>query len=253
MEQDIIVGVHSIVHAIRNPKRKTIELVACEEGIDKLYKMGGIKKQELDGIKVKLVSSHKVQELAKELYTEQEFQYSRVPSGVFLLTSQKEILETKPLFDSIDNVEEVKILCLDGVTDVHNAGAIMRTAAFYNVTHIVFAVKNNFNIGPSMARIASGALEYIDIVKCNSLPKFLSALIKRNVTPIGLTEHTDDNELGEINGIKCLVLGAEDRGLSHATVRLLEKKIRLEPMGKIESLNVSVAAAIAMEKVFSKK
>ncbi|AYF45912.1 MULTISPECIES: TrmH family RNA methyltransferase [Halobacteriovorax] len=251
MEQDLIVGVHSIVHAIRNPKRTTVELIACEEGLEKLNKMGGLKKHELDGLNIKLVSSHKVQELAKELYAKEDFQYSRVPSGVLLVSSAKSISETKPLFDAIDAGEEVKILCLDGVTDVHNAGAIMRTAAFYNVSHIVFAVKNNFNIGPSMARIASGALEYIEIVKCNSLPKFLSALIKRGVTPVGLTEHTDDNEIGEIAGIKCLVLGAEDRGLSHASVRLLEKKIRLEPIGKIESLNVSVAAAIAMEKVFS--
>ncbi len=251
MERDIIVGVHSIVHAIRNSERQIIELVACEEGLEKLDKMGGLKKKELEGIKIKLVSSHKVQELAKSIYAEEDFLYSRVPSGVFLLTSKKDILETKPLFDDIDAGNEVRILCLDGVTDVHNAGAIMRTAAFYNVNYIVFAVKNNFNLGPSTARIASGALEYINIVKCNSLPKFLSALIKRGVTPVGLTEHTEDNDIGEIHGSKCLVLGAEDRGLSHAAVRLLEKKIRLEPQGKIESLNVSVAAAIAMEKVFS--
>lgn len=251
MEKDIIVGVHSIVHAIRNPQRQVVELIACEEGLEKLDKMGGLKKKELEGLTIKLVSSHKVQELAKAVYAQEDFLYSRVPSGVYLITSKKEILEPKPLFDAIDAGEDVRILCLDGVTDVHNAGAIMRTAAFYNVNYIVFAVKNNFSLGPSTARIASGALEYINIVKCNSLPKFLSALIKRGVTPIGLTEHTDDNNIGEVFGTKCLVLGAEDRGLSHATVRLLEKKIRLEPQGKIESLNVSVAAAIAMEKVFS--
>ena len=81
------------------------------------------------------------------------------------------------LYEEIDKSERYKILCLDQVTDVHNAAAIMRTAAFYNVNYIVFAVKNNFKLGPSTARIASGALEYINIVKCNSLPKFLSALI----------------------------------------------------------------------------
>ncbi|EQC51205.1 RNA methyltransferase [Bacteriovorax sp. DB6_IX] len=154
------------------------------------------------------------------------------------------------IFDQIDSGRHIKILCLDGVTDVHNAAAIMRTAAFYDVDCIVIATKNNFGVGPSVARIASGALEYVKIVKCSSLPKFISALKKRGVEPIGLTEHTDDSEFVVPGGSRCLILGAEDKGLSNATVRLLDKKIKLNPQGSIQSLNVSVAAAIAMERVF---
>lgn len=250
MEKDLIVGVHSIAHAVKNPSRRVYEIVATEEGVEKLEKMGGLSREEIAKLPVKLVAPHKLQELAKASYEQLGFQYTRVPSGVYLVTEPIEIENPNWIFDQIDSGRFIKILCLDGVTDVHNAGAIMRTAAFYDVDCVVIASKNNFGLGPSVARIASGALEYIKVVKCSSLPKFISALKKRGVQPIGLTEHTDDETLEMPSGTRCLILGAEDRGLSNATVRLLDKKIKLSPQGKIQSLNVSVAAAIAMERVF---
>jgi 23S rRNA (guanosine2251-2'-O)-methyltransferase len=250
MAKDLIVGVHSIAHAIKNPRRPVYEIIATEEGVENLTKMGGLTREEVAKVPVKLVAPHKLQELAKELYNELDFTYNRVPSGVLMVTESIEVESPNWIFDQIDSGRHIKILCLDGVTDVHNAAAIMRTAAFYDVDCIVIATKNNFGIGPSVARIASGALEYVKVVKCSSLPKFISALKKRNVEPIGLTEHTDDNEFVVPQGSRCLILGAEDRGLSNATVRLLDKKIKLDPQGKIQSLNVSVAAAIAMERVF---
>jgi 23S rRNA (guanosine2251-2'-O)-methyltransferase len=250
MTKDLIVGVHSIVHAVRNKRRAVHEIIATEEGIENLSKMGGLTREEVAKCPVKLVAPHKLQELAKSLYDELGYTYNRVPSGVLMVTESIEVENPSWVFDQIDSGRHIKILCLDGVTDVHNAAAIMRTAAFYDVDCIVIATKNNFGIGPSVARIASGALEYVKVVKCSSLPKFISALKKRSVEPIGLTEHTDDNEFVVPAGSRCLILGAEDKGLSNATVRLLDKKIKLNPQGEIQSLNVSVAAAIAMERVF---
>ncbi|OIQ18230.1 MAG: hypothetical protein BM556_08175 [Bacteriovorax sp. MedPE-SWde] len=250
MEKDLVVGVHSIVHAIRNTQRPVYEVIATEEGLENLAKMGGMSRDEIAKIPVKLVAPHKLQELAKTQYTELGFMYNRVPSGVLLVTAKIDVEDPSWVFDQIDSGRHLKILCLDGVTDVHNAAAIMRTAAFYDVDCIVIAMKNNFGLGPSFARIASGALEYVRVVKCSSLPRFVTALKKRNVEPIGLTEHTDENEFVVPDGSRCLILGAEDKGLSNATVRLLDKTIRLDPKGKIHSLNVSVAAAIAMERVF---
>jgi 23S rRNA (guanosine2251-2'-O)-methyltransferase len=251
MEKDIIIGIHSIVHAVRNPKRNIIELVATEEGVDNLVKMGGMSREEVAKLAIKLVSPHKLQEDAKALYSLLGYQFNRVPSGAYMVTNPVEVESPTWIFDQLESGRHLKIVCLDGVTDVHNAAAIMRTAAFYDVDCIVIAMKNNFGSGPNMARIASGALEYVKIVKCSSLPKFLSALKKRGVEPVGLTEHTDANEFEVIQGTRCLVMGAEDKGLSNATARLLDKKIRLNPQGKIESLNVSVAAAISMERIFS--
>lgn len=247
---DIIVGVHSIAHAVRNVRRPVFEVVATEEGVDNLTKLGGLTRAEIAKLPIKLVSSHLLQELGKKHYDDLGFQFNRIPSGVFLVTSPIEIYDTNWIFDQLQSGRHLKIICLDGVTDVQNASAIMRTAAFYDVDCVVVATKNNFGLGPSVARIASGALEYVKVVKCSSLPKFIASIEKKGVEPIGLTEHAEEDHLPTIHGTRCLILGAEDMGLSNATLRLLKNKIKLTPMGKIQSLNVSVAAAIAMERVF---
>lgn len=249
-DKDIIVGIHSIVHAIRNPMREIFEVVATDEGIENLTKMGGMSREEVSRIPIRMVSSHLLQELGKEYYDRLGFQFNRIPSGVYLVTNPVELLDPNWIFDQIKSGRFLKILCLDGVTDVQNASAIMRTAAFYDVDCIVVATKNNFGLGPSVARIASGALEYVKIVKCSSLPKFIQGLEKRDIFPIGLSEHAEEDHLPVIQGTRCLILGAEDKGLSNATLRLIKNKIKLTPQGKIQSLNVSVAAAIAMERVF---
>ncbi len=250
MERDIIVGIHSIAHAIENPRRTIHQLVATEEGIDNLRKMGQVSNDKISKLPVQLVSSHKLQEEGKKLLDELGFNYTRIPSGAYLITNPIEIEDPSWIMGELDSGRHLKILCLDSVTDVHNAAAIMRTSAFYDVNCLVVSSKNNFGLGPSFARIASGALEYVKVVRCASLPKFLSNLKKRGIRPIGLTEHTEDTELPVINGTRCLVMGAEDKGLSNAVARVIDDKIRLSPKGKIESLNVSVAAALAMEKVF---
>ena len=89
------------------------------------------------------------------------------------------------------------------------------------------------------------------------MPKFIRTLCDRGVSCIGLTEHADIR-LGDVskedleNPRVCLVFGSEDRGLSNAVLRVLPKKISLESRGMIKSLNVSVATAISMEKIFAK-
>ncbi len=250
MDRDIIVGIHSIAHAVQNPLRTIHQIVATEDGIDNLRKMGGVSNEVISKLPVQLVSTHKLQEDAKKHFEDLGFNYFRVPSGVFLITNPVEIEDPSWISGELQSGRHLKILCLDSVTDVHNAAAIMRTAAFYDVDCVVIASKNNFGLGPSFARIASGALEYVKVVRCASLPKFLSNLKKKDIRPVALTEHTEQREMPAIQGSRCLVMGAEDKGLSNAVTRIIEDKIRLEPKGKIESLNVSVAAALAMEKVF---
>jgi 23S rRNA (guanosine2251-2'-O)-methyltransferase len=91
----------------------------------------------------------------------------------------------------------------------------------------------------------------VKIVRCSALPKTITKLKELGVMCVGLSEHASE-ELNKIDNEKsvCLVLGAEDVGMSHAVSRVVDKTIAFKPLGKIKSLNVSVAAAIAMEKIF---
>ena len=140
---------------------------------------------------------------------------------------------------------------MDQVTDVHNGAAILRTASFFGVDCVLVAMKGNFGRSPTFSRIASGSIEHVKIIKVASLPKTLNKLKDKKVLCIGLSEHAGA-ELEPINYdySTCLVLGAEDVGLSNAVSRVLDKNVSLRARGEIKSLNVSVASAIAMEKIW---
>jgi 23S rRNA (guanosine2251-2'-O)-methyltransferase len=250
--KDLIVGVHSIAEAIRNPERKIYQIVATEDGLAELRKRGGIDSKKLQDLPVKLVAPHKLQEDAKILYKEMDLNFNRVPSQIYLVCSEIETYDVTWVYERLEADKKLKVLCLDQVTDVHNGAAVMRTAAFYGVDCIVVAMKGNFGTGPSFARIASGATEFVNVVKCSSLPKFLTKIQKMGVTCVGFSEHAtiEASEISKDEDL-CLVMGAEDTGLSNAVERIINHRVAFKPQGQIKSLNVSVAAAIAMEKFFA--
>ena len=258
MEFDIIIGIHSITKALENPLRKHHSLVATKDGIEELIRKGNCKTSVIDRVKVDYVSSHALQEKAKKICRDLDYSYQRIPSQVFLITSPIQTYEVSWLYDELKSGKIVKIFCLDSVTDVHNGAAIMRTAAFYGVDAIVTSIKGSFGRGPSFSRIASGAVECVKTVKCASLSRVIRKLLDFEVECIGFSEHAtmgseDQRNVLVNNKSLCLVMGAEDTGLSNAVERVLTNKVAFKSRGEIKSLNVSVAAAIAMEKFFGCK
>lgn len=251
MDHDMIVGIHSIAEALKNPERQVFEIVCTDEGFHEFKKRSGLRDSDIPLTKVRWLEGHALQEEAKKIYRDMDLEFQRVPSGIYMLVSPVNILEPSWLYTQLESRIPLKILALDQVTDAHNGAAIMRTAAFYGVDCILISSKGNFGIGPGFSRIASGATEYVKIVRCSALPKTITKLKDLGAICIGLSEHAS-GDLGTLDSKKpiCLVLGAEDVGMSHAVSRVVENTISFKPAGKIKSLNVSVAAAIAMEKIF---
>ncbi|MCK5884623.1 MAG: hypothetical protein KAG61_13105 [Bacteriovoracaceae bacterium] len=251
LDFDIVIGIHSIVEALRNEKRSGHKLYLSSEGMGELKKRAGATARDLEGVQIINLESHALQEEGKRLYKEIDMKFSRIPSQAFLVTTPIEIVDITWIYDQMGEGKNLSILCLDQITDVHNAAAIMRSAAFYGVDCVLISQKGNFGMGPNFARIASGALEYVKIVKCSSLPKAIKKLIDQGVEVVGFSEHAEGETVELIpNRTKCLVMGAEDVGISNALMRIIPHTVALRPHGEIKSLNVSVAAAVAMERFF---
>ena len=248
---DLIIGIHSIVCAIANPNRTLYKLVGTEDALEEVAK-----KVSLEKVQVEMYSSHKLQEEAKKYFKQLGLEYHRVPSGVFLLAASQEINDVNFLYEQVEkNSKPLKILCLDQITDVHNAAAILRTASFYGVDFVVVPDKKSFGLTPSFFRISSGAAEFIPLVGVNKLGKTLTKLQNMGILCLALSEHAkgsiEDELHSNAKGI-CLVLGKEDVGISNAVLRVIPHHISLESMGDTQSLNVSIAAAITMERCFRK-
>lgn len=245
---DLIFGLHSIAAALLNPRRVHQKLVATDEGLVELSKKHKINPRDLK-VEVELQSSHQLQEMAKKICHQLDVEFTRVPSGVFLQTSA---LETYNIQDFIKS-PQARLLALDQITDVHNGAAILRSACFYGVTGVLLPSEKSFGLTPSFYRIASGATEYVNLIRVNSLSRAVGQMNEAGFLTVGLSEHSSES-LGQYelrdNRKICLLLGAEEAGLSHAVSRLVQKKLSLASQGPIKSLNVASAAAIAMEKCF---
>lgn len=245
---DLIFGLHSIAAALKNPRRSHIKLVATDEGLQELQKKHRIIPKNYN-VKTDILSSHALQEQAKKLCMHMDLEFYRVPSGIYLQTSP---LQTYTVQEYLSN-PNAKLLALDQITDVHNGAAILRSACFYGVNGVLVPSEKSFGLTPSFYRIASGAVEYVNLIRVNSLSRAVSQLNEAGYLTVGLSEHSSENlTQTDLRAQKkiCLLLGAEETGLSNAVARLVQKNLSLPSQGEIKSLNVSSAAAIAMEKCF---
>lgn len=167
------------------------------------------------------------------------------------------ICEEKKIYNET-NFEQTlknKILILDHIQDTNNFGAIVRSAAAFGFETVFIPKKRSVKITERTFTIASGGMEYIDIVLYNSIFSLLKKIKSNNYWTIGL-DMSSKNKIKEINLVDqkiALVLGSEQNGISVEIQKKLDLVAQIDMSKSMESLNASVAAAIAMHQIFIKK
>ncbi len=222
-------GRHAVEAALKNPNRSHRKLWATREGVE-----------SLDG----------------ELPSDFPVEWAQ-PADLARLVArdaphQGLVLECAPLDDIfIDDVLEGDpsrpVVVLDQVTDPHNVGAIMRSAAAFNACAIVTQDRHAPPESGTLAKSASGALEILPWVRVVNLARALEEIAEAGYWRIGLDGEATTT-LGEAlpTGPVALVLGAEGDGMRHNIVQHCDAIAKLPISEAMESLNVSNAAAIAL-------
>lgn len=146
------------------------------------------------------------------------------------------------------------VLVLDGVTDVRNMGAIARTAECAGVDIIVVPIKGGARIGGDAIKTSAGALMTIPVHRTANLAKTVEQLKNYGLQIVSCTEKTDNEyTTGEYKGPIAVVMGSEEMGISNQILKITDFSAKLPLMGKIESLNVSVAAGVMMYEILRQR
>ena len=223
----ILYGWHTVTAALNNPARHIRKLLVTENALRRLTE---------EGIKLPLEPEPvRPDALAARL----------TPDAVH----QGLLAEADPLpSPAIEELPENGIvLVLDQITDPHNVGAMLRTAAAFAVAAVVTTARHSPEATGVLAKSASGALELVPIVIVQNLARGLAALKERGFLLVGLdSEAEDDLASLELRTPLALVLGAEGKGLRQLTGETCHRLARLDLPGEIKSLNVSNATALAL-------
>ena len=146
------------------------------------------------------------------------------------------------------------ILVLDRITDVRNFGAIARTAECAGVHAIIIPEKGAAQIGEDAIKTSAGALHHIPVCREKDLNQTIDFLIASGLTVVACTEKGDDAYFSmDFQGPVALVMGSEEDGISESIIRRAHYMAALPLSGKIGSLNVSVAAGIAMFEILRQR
>jgi 23S rRNA (guanosine2251-2'-O)-methyltransferase len=224
-EMVFIYGLHAVQEALRNPKRSFKRLLVTENA---LRRLGG----PFAGVSPTIVGPLDIAHLLPA---------DAVHQGV--------LIEAAPLISPrLDELaSEGVLLALDQITDPHNAGAILRTAAAFAVAAAIVPMRHSPAVTGVLAKAASGALEHVPLVVVRNLAEALIQLGERGFLRVGLDSQAAQTlEDVPLRNPLILVLGAEGKGLRERVRQSCDVVARIDLPGAIKSLNVSNAAAIAL-------
>ncbi len=166
--------------------------------------------------------------------------------GVVAVTSAKQ-------YNNLDDVIEAKrgqyslIVVLDGVEDPHNLGAILRTADAAAADGVVIPERRAAGVTGTVTKASAGASEHLPIAKVTNIARSIEELKDRNIWTVGLDEHgTQTYDALDYKMDCALVLGAEGKGLHDLVKKKCDFLVSIPMLGKVPSLNVSVAAGVVL-------
>jgi 23S rRNA (guanosine2251-2'-O)-methyltransferase len=229
----VLYGWHPVKAALENPNRRIRKLLVTENALRRLQR---------DGIRLPF---------EPEIGGADAF-LAYLPGDA---VHQGVLAEADPL--PAPGIEDLQpggtVLVLDQITDPHNVGAILRSAAAFGARALITTARHSPEATGALAKSASGVLEYVPILAIPNLARGLEALKARGFLVVGLDSGAElDLSAAPLWLPLALVLGAEGKGLRQLTRTTCDVLAKLALPGRIQSLNVSNAAAVALHVASSR-
>ncbi|MBU1145551.1 MAG: 23S rRNA (guanosine(2251)-2'-O)-methyltransferase RlmB [Firmicutes bacterium] len=229
----------------KNPAKEILET-------DKLI----IKAYFMDDTKSDLFLEVKRKQIPFETLSKKEFEkrFSGNTQGIVLEVEDYKTVSLEEVMKDLDLSLNPFFIMLDGIEDPHNFGAIIRSAEAGGCSGIIIPKNRSVKITGTVAKVSSGAIEYIKIIEVVNLNQTIEKLKKKSFWIIG----TDVNSEKSYQDIfvdrpLCLVIGSEGKGLSKLVKEHVDFNVKIPMIGKINSLNASVSAGILIFDILRRK
>ncbi len=234
---DWIWGKHSVYETLSS--NRAINRIWCTSEIyssDKFYIL--LKDLKSKGVLIEEVSWNRLSQLT----------YGASHQGIALQLACSKTISLEQLIDfSKRNCTNPIIVALDGITDPHNVGAIIRSAEAFDCKGVIIPQRRSAGLTGTVAKVAAGALEHLSVCRVVNLNRALEELKKNGFLVVGLS---GDGQISisnfHENAPMIVVVGSEDKGISLLTQKKCDFILSISLKGKSSSLNASVAAAISL-------
>ena len=228
-----IVGQHAVIEALKNPKRKVLRVFLTEESKKNIHRKSP-NTNLLENVKIYFKTK---KELDK--YTTKE---NLLHQGY---VAEVEHLEKPILKEFINRKNNITLVCLDGVTDARNIGALIRSAVSFNIDGLIIKERHFPSESKLMYKVASGSIEYLNIFEVSNINSTLKNLKDKNFWVYGFDgDGKKDFTKIDWKGNNILLFGSEGSGMHLHTSKYADYLVKISINKKIESLNISNSAAI---------
>ena len=237
-----IIGQHAVLEALKNPKRKVLRVFLTEEGKKNIHRKSP-NKNLLDDVKVYYKTKKELDKYStKENLLHQGY------------VAEIEHLDKPILKDFIKEKKNSTLVCLDGVTDPRNIGALIRSAVSFNIDGIIVKERHFPSESKLMYKSASGCMEHINIFEVSNINTTLKFLRDNNFWIYGF-EAKSGTKFNNIKweGNNILLFGSEGFGMREHTKKYTDFSVKIDINKNIESLNISNSAAIVFHHIYQYK
>jgi len=235
--EDYVWGKHSVLASLESGR--PINRIWCTSDVKSSEKFFILLKEiKNKGVLVEEVSWSRISQITR----------GAVHQGIALQVSYTQTISLKELisFSRVNKTSPV-LICLDGITDPHNVGAIIRSAEAFGCSGIILPQRRSAGITGTVSKVAAGALENLPISRVVNLNRSLQTLKDEGFLVVGLSEKAKENLFNFKENIPIvIVIGSENKGISLITQKYCDYLLKIPLIGKTTSLNASVAAGICI-------
>ncbi|WP_180946923.1 23S rRNA (guanosine(2251)-2'-O)-methyltransferase RlmB [Peptostreptococcus faecalis] len=238
----IIEGRNPVIEALKN-NRKIEKLI-----INKSSKEGSVKKiiamAKDQNVIVQYVDRHKLDEMSE----------SHAHQGVMAIISEYNYYEIEDILEiAREKNEDPFFIILDGITDPHNLGSIIRTVDAVGAHGVIIPKRRSVHITPIVAKASAGAVEYVPVCKVTNIVNTIKKLKENGLWIAAVDMDGEVFHKQNLTGPLALVIGSEGEGISRLVKENCDFTVKMPMAGNVTSLNASVAGGILLYEVYRQR